>query len=201
MTRTSPVTDRRILRTRGLLHEALTALVHEKGYDAVSVRDILERANVGRSTFYMHFDGKDDLLASAIRETLLPARATDRHSAAARRDDPLEFSLRVFEHIHRQRSLGKNPMDRKGRALLHGHLQAAVTEWLVDDMRRASRGRRGPASSLPRELVAQYVAATFALVLNWWLEHGGRPDPKEADAMFRGLVAPTFERELGLHAK
>lgn len=85
MTRTSPVTDRRILRTRGLLHEALTALVHEKGYDAVSVRDILERANVGRSTFYMHFGSKDELLVSAIRETLLPVRATDRQSAAARR--------------------------------------------------------------------------------------------------------------------
>lgn len=200
VTRTAPGTDRRILRTRGLLHEALTALVHEKGYDAVSVRDILERANVGRSTFYMHFGSKDELLASAIRETLLPVRATDRRSAAARRDDPLEFSLRVFEHVHRQRSLGKSPMDRRGRALLHGHLQAVVTEWLAEDLHRASRGRRGSASTLPRELVAQHVAATFALVLNWWLEHGGRLAPKEADAVFRRLVVPTIERELGLRA-
>lgn len=91
-------------------------------------------------------------------------------------------------------------MDRQGRELLHGHLQAVVTEWLVEDLRRASRGRRGSASTLPRELVAQHVAATFALVLNWRLEHGGRLAPQEADGVFRRLVAPTLERELGLRA-
>ena len=58
--------DRRVARTRGMLHEALLSLIIEKGYEAVSVEDICERANVGRSTFYAHFTGKDDLKRSGL---------------------------------------------------------------------------------------------------------------------------------------
>ncbi len=57
-----PKLDRRVQRTRALLNQALIALVFEKGYDAVTIEDITERANVGRSTFYLHYQGKDDLL-------------------------------------------------------------------------------------------------------------------------------------------
>ena len=64
------VKDRRIQRTQGLLHEALGSLIHEKSYDAISVKEILDRANVGRSTFYMHFGDKDELLLSSIRDML-----------------------------------------------------------------------------------------------------------------------------------
>lgn len=58
--------DRRIQRTRSLLHEALVGLLHENAYDEIAVQDILNLANVGRSTFYMHFRDKDDLLVSGI---------------------------------------------------------------------------------------------------------------------------------------
>ena len=47
--------DRRVQRTRKLLQDALMALILEKGYEAVTIQDIIDRANVGRSTFYAHF--------------------------------------------------------------------------------------------------------------------------------------------------
>src|SRR3954469_23951916 len=65
--------DRRVRRTRRLLREALLALVLEKGYEAVTVQDVLDRADVGRATFYAHFRDKDDLLISGadeLRESL-----------------------------------------------------------------------------------------------------------------------------------
>jgi AcrR family transcriptional regulator len=55
-----PMKDRRVQKTRGLLLEALVSLIHEKSYDSIAVKEILHRANVGRSTFYMHFPGKWD---------------------------------------------------------------------------------------------------------------------------------------------
>ena len=58
--------DRRVQKTRKLLQDALIELVGEKGYETVSIRDILERANVGRSTFYAHFADKDQLLHSIL---------------------------------------------------------------------------------------------------------------------------------------
>src|SRR5438874_8424194 len=58
--------DRRIQRTQQLLRGALLSLIQEKGFEGLSVQDIIDRANVGRATFYAHFDNKEDLLASGI---------------------------------------------------------------------------------------------------------------------------------------
>ena len=55
-------TDRRIQRTRQSLRTALLELIKEKGYDAISIEEITERANVGRATFYLHYKDKEDLL-------------------------------------------------------------------------------------------------------------------------------------------
>ncbi len=71
-----PKPDRRIQRTRQLLHEALITLILEKGYDAITVQDILERANLGRSTFYAHYQDKEALLLSGFQE-LFDATAPD----------------------------------------------------------------------------------------------------------------------------
>ena len=69
-TREEPM-DRRIQRTRALLHEALGSLIREKAYDRITVADILGRAKVSRSTFYIHFRDKDQLLMSSMRAVLL----------------------------------------------------------------------------------------------------------------------------------
>src|SRR5437870_7897295 len=57
-------TDRRVQRTRELLHKALIDLISERGYGAITIQDIVDRANVGRTTFYLHYSSKDDLFMS-----------------------------------------------------------------------------------------------------------------------------------------
>ena len=59
-------TDRRVARTRDLLHHALMSLIQTKGYEAITVQDICDKANVGKSTFYAHYTSKDDLKRSGI---------------------------------------------------------------------------------------------------------------------------------------
>src|SRR5262245_57294331 len=89
--------DRRSVRTRRNLGDALVALILRKGYEAITVQDIIDEADVGRSTFYMHYTGKEDLLRASF-DTL---RAVLAEAAAARdREDgePLPFSLALFEH-------------------------------------------------------------------------------------------------------
>ena len=76
--------DRRVQRTRGLLRGALASLIHEKAYDAIAVKEILARANVGRSTFYAHFRDKDELLDSGINEMLRASPAVSAERPASR---------------------------------------------------------------------------------------------------------------------
>jgi hypothetical protein len=103
--------DRRVARSRDLLHRALRSLIVEKGYDALTVEEICERANVGRSTFYAHFTSKDDLKRRGLeylRRELIEQQKTasslvDAHVRG------LTFASTMFEHardhLHLYRAL------------------------------------------------------------------------------------------------
>src|SRR5262245_33908579 len=89
--------DRRSVRTRRNLGDALVALILKKGYEAITVQEIIDAADVGRSTFYMHYTGKEDLLRASfetLRAVLAAAAATERSQDG----EPLPFSLALFEH-------------------------------------------------------------------------------------------------------
>jgi AcrR family transcriptional regulator len=188
------LTDRRVRRTRDLLHEALFSLIREKDYSRISVTDILERANIGRSTFYTHYRDKDALFAAAIGEMLDSARAADQTAAAEPTDRLVSFSLPVLEHICRHRSTAGARMDFRGRAVLHEHVRRILSEWVAEAMRRRAAGRSRPAGRIPAALLSQYIASTFVLVLDWWLNQKCVPAPAQADALFRSLVLPALER-------
>src|SRR5215831_15507380 len=98
--------DRRIQKTLALLHEALGSLIREKPYDEIVLKEILDRANVGRSTLYTHFRDKDELLASGIHEMLRAVHAADLPPSGKKDERIIRFSLPVFEHIHRHRQAG-----------------------------------------------------------------------------------------------
>jgi AcrR family transcriptional regulator len=89
--------DRRIQKTLSLLREALVSLIAEKPYDTIVVKEILDRANVGRSTFYTHFCDKDDLLVSGIHDMLGQVPSPTRIGGRSL-DRILWFSLPIFEH-------------------------------------------------------------------------------------------------------
>src|SRR6266498_5042643 len=160
--------DRRVQKTEALLREALAALIHEKSYDDIVVKEILTRANVGRSTFYTHFRDKDELLLSGIHDMLSSARpAGGRRAPAKPWESLLWFSLPILEHIEKHRRTGGATMGSQGRGVMHEHLQHAITELIEEEVRTAQRHRRVEGHASP-ELLVHWIASTFTLVLNWW---------------------------------
>ncbi len=187
-----PVNDRRIQKTRDLLHRSLAALIHEKPYDSISVKEILDRANVGRSTFYTHFGDKDELLVSGIRELLRSIQTDKLPSSAKRSERIISFSLPIFEHIDHHRRTGDARMGAKGRTLLHDHLRGALAELIADDIRKCFAGQQKAPGQVPPDLLVEYVSSTFILVLNWWVESQSRLSPKNVNDVFRALTLPTL---------
>jgi AcrR family transcriptional regulator len=181
--------DRRIQKTERHLHEALFALIREKPYTSIAVKEILGRANVGRSTFYTHFRDKDQLLVSSIRELIGSGRAAKPSAAATRSDEVFWFSLPFFAHVDEHRRTDKDRMGAKGRAIIHGRLEHVVTELVADELMRDG-GRWN--SSLPPDLLARHVAAAFVLVLNWWMESGSALSAVEINERFLALVSPAL---------
>ena len=186
------VKDRRIQKTQALLHEALGSLIREKPYDEIVVKEILDRANVGRSTFYMHFQDKDDLLASGLYEILQGLHPAELPTPGKKHERVIRFSLPVFEHIHRHRQAGAPGMGARGRAILHERLQHVLAELIADDVDKVLRGRRKSAGQLPSELLVQYLASTFVLVLNWWVESNSPLSATAVNGLFRALTMPTL---------
>ena len=184
--------DRRIEKTQALLHEALGALIREKPYDEIVLKEVLDRANVGRSTFYTHFRDKDELLASSIHQMLGIFHAAGLPASGKKDDRIIRFSLPVFEHIHLHRQAGASGMGTRGRAIIHEHLQKVLAERIADDMGKVLPARRKTPGQIPQDLLVRYVASTFVLVLNWWVESNSPLKPKEVNELFRGLIIPTL---------
>jgi AcrR family transcriptional regulator len=189
------VKDARVRRTQGRLRDALVSLIHEKHYSAIVVREVLERADVGRSAFYAHFNNKDALLASSIERVLLASPRRAHPSIPEHFAKALSFSFPAFEYIGRSDHSADAKMGRRGRAIVHEHLRRVLSEMIAEDVRTAVAFRRG--SEIPADLLTEHIVSTFILVLNWWVEAGRRLPPQAVDDLFIGLLAPTLRAIAG----
>jgi len=191
-------TDSRVRRTDLLLHRSLLSLIHEKSYDAIVVKEILARAKVARSTFYTHFDGKEELLLSSIRHMLAAARNRLPQSS-----DPVDrllyFSLPLLQHIQAQ--LEGSPsadVQRGGQRQLHQRLENVLIKHVEADIRQAQVDHALPA--MPPDLLAKHLAATFLTVIDWWPRRRPMPSAREAHDWYRALVEPALRTECRSHA-
>jgi len=175
-------TDRRILRTRDALGDALVALMHEKNFDEITVQDVLDRAGVGRSTFYVHYRDKDDLFLSDVEDFLESfSSALKRQDASTRRLLPVQ---EFFTHIREVREFYA-ALVRSGKvndvlALARGFIARSIDERLqmagveIDSVQRSAQ--------------AHALAGSFFSLLDWWMDKGMKADPKEMDDLFHRMA-------------
>jgi AcrR family transcriptional regulator len=194
-------TDRRVRRTRELLRSAFLSLILEQGYDRTTIQDILDRADVGRSTFYAHYRDKEDLLRAGfedIRAALAAERSageTETEPGSGADVDLLQPLLVVFTHVERHRQFW-GPLSRKGGADLITRL---LRESVGDLARRHLQAHFGGQGVDPTRLEAawEFVAGACMGLLVWWLDHEDVPSSaEEIHATFRSLATPGLERFL-----
>lgn len=180
--------DRRVHRTRQLLHDALLDLIMERGYAVVSIQDILDRAGIARSTFYAHFRDKDDLLLTgfqAMRDAMpgnlfaSPARAEARYPA---------FGLMLFRHVEENRALARAFVGTDAGQVVMNNLR----HLLVADTRHWVQQHAALREGVEREWVVQYLVGALFGLLTWWVDHDF---PCGADDM-AGMYQDMAERGL-----
>lgn len=176
--------DRRVTRTRNALYDALVRLMLRKDYDAIGIKDILEEADVGRSTFYAHFTSKDELLARSLERLgkLLVDGQRQALAAPAGSSEPFGFSLAMFEHVAGYKRLYDTIAGTRAAAIVR-EAQRDVLITFLDDW----PGLRHD-EVIPRELAIAHIASTFMTVMTWWLERRFSLEPREIDAIFRRLA-------------
>jgi AcrR family transcriptional regulator len=189
--------DRRVHRTEQLLRTALVSLIEEKGFETLTVRDIIDRANVGRATFYAHFDNKEDLLVSGFDglRTALKELQRQAHLRTTSSDERLfAFSHEMFAHIAEYRKVFRAMAGKRSGALVQQLLQKIVVDLVRDDL-KAMVGRRDDRSA-PAEAVVQFVTGGFFGLAMLWATGKLPVSVEEVNALFRRLAMPGVKAAL-----
>src|SRR5262245_25834624 len=186
--------DRRVQRTRKLLQDALIALILEKGYEAVTIQNIIDRANVGRSTFYAHFLDKQQLLLSGF-EQLRVVLVKQHAGMAASGEQRLGFSLAMFEHALSYRRVYRALVGKQSGAAVVRHMQEMLTDVVHEEL--AALVPRDDTVPIPLEIVVQYTVSVFMGLLSWWADHEPPYTAAQMDTIFQQLTLPGVLAGLG----
>jgi AcrR family transcriptional regulator len=165
--------DPRVKRTRQLLRQALMDLIPEKGYNAITIKDITDRATLNRATFYLHYRDKDDLLYKGMREVLdeltaanpLPVAEAGVLSTAETRIT-IE---RDFKHVAQNESFYRAMLGENGVWGFAHRLQKYIYE--LTERRLISVLGELPAGPVPAEIVLAHIASAYVGIIQWWVEN------------------------------
>ena len=162
--------ERRRLQTRAQLIQATLKLVLEKGYDAITIQDITDRADLGRGTFYIHFKDKADVVWAAVQD-MMREMERQAHRTFDRRAPQVEYYalLNVFRHGRENRDFYRVVFSRRGSAMLADRTQDLMAKILLYDLQQApNAGKR--EFGIPHEMLAQMLTGMITRLLTWWLE-------------------------------
>jgi len=191
-------TDRRVQRTRELLQKALIELVGERGYDAITIQAIVERANVGRTTFYLHYGSKDELFVSCheaivnqfhfgllyplSREALLSAEAPPGMTSAIRHLQEARALLYPIFQGKDSPLILRRIRDRSARQI-EATLRAAFAEADI---------------TIPFDVLASYLAGAQIAWVQWCLEKRPAQTPENLAQTFHRLQRAAIRDAFGL---
>lgn len=181
--------DLRVRRTRRRLGRAMIELTLERGYDAVTIRDLTDRADIGYATFFRHYPDKEALLRDLLEEVL--TGLMERLEPVSADDDPAQTGLVVFRHVKANASLyrvllaSQRSVDFLGRAMEVG----------VDSINRSFVAR--PDGIVPLDVAAQHIIRSFMALIEWWLAHDMPYPPERMGRIFQALIMdPTRQAAL-----
>ena len=176
---------RRSVRALG---HALVELLHERDFDAITVQDVLDRAGVGRTTFYSHYRNKEDVLFSGFESVIgMFAAQLDRPSTLPRLLPVTEFLGHIAEVDQFLGALRRSGKFEGMMSLMTDHMARLIEQRIV--------AAPGAPPAVPRQLLARMLAAAFVEMLRWWTEQTARAAPAQMDATFHALASVAMQRE------
>lgn len=178
--------DRRIQKTRQQLAMALVDLMVEQGYENTTVQHILDRAKVGRSTFYVHFRDKEDLLRSSMDNMRLGLEHHWRASLEATNSPMgnLAFALPHLQHLGSHKHIWRAIVGRECGAIVDRQMRKILGQLARKDL--SARGHSG----LELDAAVQHVVGSLMSMIEWWLDHEIRLSPEELNTLFLKLTLP-----------
>lgn len=164
------------------------------------LRALLDRADVGRSTFYMHFQDKDELLFSGfqyLQSLLESVQKAPPEVPGKSYERVIRFSLPMFEHAQEYRRVNRALLGSSAEAVVRRCIHSVLATIVSRELTHELQNRKRSNAPVPPELLIQFLVSTFVSVLSWWLNSKNPVPPRDIDAAYRHLVVPCLASIFG----
>ena len=172
--------DRRILRSRQALSDAIIQLVNERGYAPVTVRDITRRAGISYSTFFRHFESKDDLTSYVCYLGWQKVMMVVSEEMKPYEDALATFRV-ISENPELYRFCARVPRDQPVSVEIHQEIADSIIVGFAEHS----------GGAIPIELAAHIAATAIVEMFRWWIENGMQYSPEEMARIHTELIMKT----------
>ena len=186
--------DRRQKKTREAIFQAFGSLLSKKSYSRVTVQEIIDRANVGRSTFYAHFETKDDLLRELCSDLfghvfspVLMSEKTHDFSQAA--ENPENIITHILYHLKDNEKNIIGILNGESGNIFLQFFRPYVNELVKS---RILGNRKPGIRNLPDDFLLNHISGSFMNMIQWWIRNGLKRPPEEMTSFFEAVVAPVI---------
>lgn len=192
--------DRRVQRTRELLKKTLIELINERGYDAITIQDIVDRANVGRTTFYLHYSSKDELFMSCHEAIIREFHFGPLYPHPLSREELLSPEAPpgmtvAYRHLKDAWVRLYPIFQGKDGVLILRRIRDGSAQEIETNLRAAFAGTD---STIPFDVLANYLAGARIVLLQWWLEKRQPHTPENLAQTFHRLQRAAIRDAFGL---
>lgn len=183
--------DRRIGKTREAIKDAMFSMLQEKQYSKITIQDIIDRANVGRSTFYSHFETKEDLLFCCIENQLEMLNQYIVDYIEREGNSPKLLSVvELFEHIKENNKIMKGLMKADSSDIFFEKVQAYWNSKIEENLK--SKMSEDTVPRIPLVILANHISSTLIHLLKWWMNNKMPYTSAQMDQYFQELVNPVI---------
>lgn len=186
--------DRRQQKTREAIFKAFGTLLEHKSYHNITVQEIIDEANIGRSTFYAHFAAKDDLLKELCRELFghIVSSAMDcthTHGLYTDGSAPESVFCHLLQHLQENDNNILGLLSCEGNEIFLRYFKDSLNE-LIDT--QYVKGNRRNSLSLPDDFLVNHISGSFVEMVLCWIRGNRKQDPEELDRCFRAVIEPVL---------
>lgn len=186
--------DRRQKKTREAIFRAFGCLLEHKSYHNITVQEIIDGANIGRSTFYAHFETKDDLLKELCRELFghivdSAKDCTHTHGLYSKISVPESVFCHLLQHLQEN--------DNNILGLLSGESSDIFLRCFKDRLNELVQEQfvnqnRHKNAELPDDFLINHISGSFVEMVLWWIKGHRKQTPEELDRYFRAVIEPVL---------
>ncbi|MBQ9848500.1 MAG: TetR/AcrR family transcriptional regulator [Clostridia bacterium] len=178
--------DRRQRKTREAIFDAFTELLSKKDYSQITVGEIIEKADVGRATFYSHFETKDFLLKELCEELFCHIFDTANEQNSGHRhifscDAPDSAFLHLFQHLKRNDNNIAFLLSCRNNELFLGYFKKDL-KLLVENQIEIFESRK--SNLLPQDFWVNHITSVFVETVRWWINNGMKESPEKITSYF-----------------